>query len=283
MTARPTSLVLRLAGPVQSWGTHSQFNRRQTSSAPTKSGIIGLLAAAQGRRRQDPIEDLLALQLGVRTDRPGSLLRDYHTVSDYRGWPLPSAAVTAKGAQKPTAPAKHTHVTERFYLQDAAFVVAVHAGPDVLDTLRQALQRPAFPLALGRRACAPTQPLILTPSPTAAAGGHQHLWNGDHAAVLAAVPWQGPTRRARRSDRTSSAYVDLPVTLDDPDGDDTRLDVPRSFDPRQRGFTTRTVRQSWVRVATGSTDAGYVESGPVDAGTAGAGTTDHDPFALLGW
>ena len=69
-------LVLRLAGPLQSWGSSSQFNRRETDDRPTKSGVIGLLAAAQGRRRSDPIEDLVDVKLAVRVDQPGSLLRD---------------------------------------------------------------------------------------------------------------------------------------------------------------------------------------------------------------
>ena len=42
-------LVLRLAGPLQSWGSSSRFTRRSTEAFPTKSGIVGLLAAAQGR------------------------------------------------------------------------------------------------------------------------------------------------------------------------------------------------------------------------------------------
>ena len=100
--------MLRLAGPLQSWGGHSQFNRRDTSSEPTKSGILGLLAAAQGRRRQDPIEDLLTLRLGVRTDPAGSLLRDYHTVSNLRHRPLLSSQVNAKGIQNRPSPAKLT-------------------------------------------------------------------------------------------------------------------------------------------------------------------------------
>ncbi len=68
----PLCLVLRLAGPMQSWGGRSQFNRRDTLTEPTKSGLIGLLAAAQGRRRQDSIEDLLGLTFGVRTDQPAA-------------------------------------------------------------------------------------------------------------------------------------------------------------------------------------------------------------------
>lgn len=37
-----TALLLRLAGPLQSWGTSSRFTRRATDRAPSKSGVIGL-------------------------------------------------------------------------------------------------------------------------------------------------------------------------------------------------------------------------------------------------
>ena len=53
-----TVLLLRLAGPMQAWGVKSRFTVRSTELAPTKSGVIGMLAAATGRRRTDPIEDL---------------------------------------------------------------------------------------------------------------------------------------------------------------------------------------------------------------------------------
>lgn len=66
-----TVLLLRLAGPLQAWGVKSRFTIRATELAPTKSGIIGMLAAAVGRRRTDPIEDFLSLRFGVRKDQPG--------------------------------------------------------------------------------------------------------------------------------------------------------------------------------------------------------------------
>jgi len=278
MTA-PQSLVLRLAGPLQSWGSRGQLNRRDTDVEPTKSGVLGLLAAALGRRRADPIEDLLELCLGVRTDQPGSLLRDYHTVSDYRGRPLLSAAVNAKGLQKPTAPAKYSHVTHRYYLQDAVFVAAVSGPPQLLAALAEAVRHPAFPLALGRRACVPTQPLLVLPDRDPE---QSPLWTGDLYTVLAAVPWQAGTER-RRSVR--SATVELPVTLDDTDGDspggDIRWDLPRSFDPLQRGFTARPIRHGWVSLPTGRQTS---ETTAAEAGTASTGAAaDHDPFALLGW
>lgn len=72
-------LVLRLAAPLQSWGTQSRFSIRDTAREPSKSGVIGLIAAAIGRPRDGEIDDLMALRMSVRIDRDGTLQRDYHT------------------------------------------------------------------------------------------------------------------------------------------------------------------------------------------------------------
>jgi len=270
-------LVLRLAGPLQSWGSQSQFNRRTTSSEPTKSGIVGLLAAACGRRRVEPIEDLLGLKLGVRTDQPGSLLRDFHTVSDLFGRPLPSALPGRMGAQKHTSPPKYTHVTERFYLQDAVFTAAVGGERKLLLDLRKALLNPTFPLALGRRSCIPTQPLLL--NPPSGTQENDGLWVGDPLSVLGQVPWQASRahQNAVQARASRRSPVDLPVTVDDPEGDlegeDGRTDLPRSFDPKRRSFATRRVAHLWVRV----------EKSPAEEPVASPQRSAHDPSALLGW
>lgn len=271
MTDAQASIVLRLAGPLQSWGVRSQFNRRDTAPEPTKSGIIGLLAAAQGRARGAGIDDLVGLEIGVRTDQPGSLLRDYHTVSDYRGVPLPSAKVNMKGIQARTSPMKMTHVTTRFYLQDAVFVVAVGGDAVSLAPLAAAIRRPLFPLALGRRSCVPTMPLLLAPAADQAAPGSAGLWSGWPRDVLASVPRQGTAALgATRGRPAKPPCRRLPVTVDDPDGDDIAMDVPRSFAPKERGFAGRRVTRTWVT--------------PPREGEDGADNIDeHDPFALLGW
>lgn len=270
-------LLMRLAAPIQSWGQASAFNRRDTADRPTKSGIIGLLAAAQGRARTTPIDDLGELELGVRVDQPGTLLRDYHTVSDYRGLPLPSASLNAKGTQKPTGPVKHTHITQRFYLQDAVFLAAIAGPSELIATLRHALTHPAFPLALGRRSCVPTQPLLLADDtqPTV-------------TAALRATPWlasEHTKEQLRRRGRLPTT-VTLATTVDTIARTETltentsrrhhesgHLDVahdqPLSFDPLRRSRTARTVLHDWVEIPTGEPD--------------GTGNTDHDPFALLGW
>ena len=42
------TLLLRLAAPLQAWGSDSKFETRKTDREPTKSGVVGLLAAALG-------------------------------------------------------------------------------------------------------------------------------------------------------------------------------------------------------------------------------------------
>lgn len=268
MTGGQATLALRLAGPLQSWGTRSAFNRRETDLRPSKSGVLGLLAAAQGRPRDADITDLIHLRLGVRVDSPGSVLRDFHTVSDYRGGPLLSASVKKSGEQKPTSPAKHTGVTQRMYLQDAVFLAAVRGPRDLVETLGRAVRHPTFPLALGRRSCVPAQPMLIR-------HGEQDVWDADLDDVLKAVPWQvSQTMRRRLADRSRDPYGvrRLPITIeviDGAPGDDVATDVPVSFNPRLRGFATRTVRHGWVDVATALED----DRSP---------RAEHDPFELLG-
>ena len=61
-------LLLRLAGPMQSWGTQSRFTHRDTDLEPSKSGVIGLLCAAMGKPRDDltAIKRLAGLEDGYQ-------------------------------------------------------------------------------------------------------------------------------------------------------------------------------------------------------------------------
>lgn len=76
------TLLLRFAAPLQSWGIDSKFDTRKTGREPSKSGVVGLLAAALGYRRDeaDKLNTLNALRFGVRTDREGKLLCDFQMV-----------------------------------------------------------------------------------------------------------------------------------------------------------------------------------------------------------
>ena len=136
-----STLLLRMAAPLQAWGTDSKFETRKTGREPSKSGVVGLVAAALGRRRDENIDDLNALFFGVRVDREGVLMRDFHT-----------ACINDKPA----------YTTTRYYLADAAFLVGLETADEAfLSKLEYALTHPAFPLFLGRRSCPPTVPLCM--------------------------------------------------------------------------------------------------------------------------
>ena len=65
------TLLIRLAGPMQSWGTQGRFDVRDTEREPSKSGVVGLLCAALGRDRSEPLDDLASLRMGVRVGPGG--------------------------------------------------------------------------------------------------------------------------------------------------------------------------------------------------------------------
>ena len=151
------TLLLRLAAPLQSWGADSKFETRKTNREPTKSGVIGLLAAALGLRRDDTagLARLNGLHFAVRADREGSLLVDFHTAN--RLSERQQKENREKG-KKPEAP----YVTYRHYLQDAVFLVGLESEDTaLLQELETALKHPVYPLYLGRRSCPPTLPLCL--------------------------------------------------------------------------------------------------------------------------
>ena len=137
------TLLLRLAAPLQAWGSGSKFNIRGTEREPTKSGVIGMIAAAMGIQRNDDPEKLrplTALRFGVRVEKEGKLLKDFHMVHEK----------------------KTSHLTERYYLSDAVFLAALGSNDtELLDKIAEALKNPVYPMFLGRRSCPPTLPIVI--------------------------------------------------------------------------------------------------------------------------
>lgn len=143
------TLLLRLAGPMQSWGTTSRFDERDSQLEPSKSGVIGLLCAALGRDRREPVDDLAALYMGVRVDREGVLMRDFQTAT--------SVLVATGKVQN-----DRTVVSPRYYLSDAAFLVGLQGDDEpLLRQISDSLRRPHWSLALGRKSMAPGWPVWL--------------------------------------------------------------------------------------------------------------------------
>ncbi|MEU6230714.1 type I-E CRISPR-associated protein Cas5/CasD [Streptomyces sp. NPDC047042] len=169
-------LVLRLAGLLQSWGETAAFPHRDTAAFPTRSALIGMFAAAQGRTREqalDPYPDLPStpshhdLVFTLRIDRPGTPHRDFQTAGG--GRPHGTGLRTAAGGYR--SQAKSTLVTYRDYLAGAVFTVAVQGPAPLLQHIAGTLAEPCFSPYLGRRNCLPDEPLIIhtdIPDPVAA-------------------------------------------------------------------------------------------------------------------
>ncbi|MCK1816236.1 type I-E CRISPR-associated protein Cas5/CasD [Streptomyces sp. XM4011] len=213
-------LLLRLAGPLQSWGSAARFTRRTTENAPTKSGVIGLLAGAQGRSRESDLTDLAALRFGVRIDQPGARLRDFHT-----------AHHADSGKSMP--------LSERFYLTDAVFVAGVEGDDLLLDELYAALRAPHFLPYLGRRSCPPSRPVDMG-----------RPVRGRLEETLRDARWQASAWYRRRIGRLhDDDRPELDLLLDSPPGrtpDVTIRDAPLSFDQRHRRYALRGVHATRV-------------------------------------
>ncbi|MFG2948347.1 type I-E CRISPR-associated protein Cas5/CasD [Streptomyces adustus] len=230
-------LVLRLAGPLQSWGASSRFVRRTTESAPTKSGVIGLLAAAAGLERgnDQALTPLAALRFGVRIDQPGTRIRDFHTAHH---------AVSGKSMP----------LTERFYLADAVFVAALEGEHTLLTQSHAALQNPVYAPFLGRRSCPPAEQLEL--------GLYE---DAELESVLAQVPWQASAwyRRQHRHQAEKGLTVLREAAPAEHTGADTLRDQPLSFTPAHRRHALRTVVTTTVPLP--GLPAGIPAHDPFDA------------------
>jgi CRISPR system Cascade subunit CasD len=212
-------LLLRLAGPMQSWGTRSRFSNRDTGLEPSRSGVVGLLCAALGRPRSASLDDFRPLAMAVRVDREGRLMRDYHTAQEVR-------RASGKSTQG-------TVLSERFYLADADFLVGLGGERAFLEELAAAVRSPVWPLCLGRKAFVPALPVC------------EGVHDGELLDVLKAQDW----RRRFRGDRPEEegppgARQPKPLRFVVEVGygeGEPRPDVPLSFVSRDRRFAVRHV------------------------------------------
>lgn len=208
------TLLLRLAGPMQSWGYESKFETRRTSREPTKSGVTGMLAAALGRRRNESVDDINALRFGVRIDREGDIIKDYHTA-------------------RYVSPKKGIKVTYRYYLSDAVFLVGLESGnQEFLETLKHAVLNPVFPLYLGRRSCMPTLPIVIG------------IRDENLTDALSKEPLQLTEWMKREEEKRGSNIIRMVLDAQPSDKDAaTRKDLAVSFDPRDRQYSYRLVTE----------------------------------------
>lgn len=143
-------LLLRLQGFLQSWGERGRWNVRDSAVVPTKSGVMGLLAAALGKP-EAMVTLTSQLAMGVLVNQRGSVLRDYHTVT--------TGTLSAKGKLRGGTEDTMTLVSTRYYLCGASFTVALMGAPELIDCLWAAVNDPVWPLYLGRKCCIPSAPI----------------------------------------------------------------------------------------------------------------------------
>lgn len=228
-------LPILLDGPLQAWGTGSRFRIRDTGPFPSRSAVFGIIAAAAGWAKgtsteSDGLARLAGIQLtAIAVRRPtlkgrkdgASLvpfsrhqppLRDYHTVMNVRR------------ADRGT---KDCEPTQRYYLQDVAFVVLLEGDVDLLSQIANWVRDPVWGIWLGRKSCPPASPLLgwLTEGGPIAPSREAALINLLGTADLTAF------------DRLEEGSPSTPFS----DGVDQINDVPANFQTRQ--FSTRLVRR----------------------------------------
>jgi CRISPR system Cascade subunit CasD len=158
-------LLFRLYGPLAAWGDIAVGEQRPSIPHPSKSAVLGLLAAALGiRRHQDEEHQALAEGYGfaVRVDAPGIALRDYHTTQ------IPNAIARLKHLctrrdETLDRGNLYTILSSRDYRCDALYTVCLwprgERAPYPLQVLADALRTPRLPLYLGRKSCPLALPL----------------------------------------------------------------------------------------------------------------------------
>lgn len=152
-------LMFTLAAPMASFGAIAVGERRPSWNRPSKSQVLGLLAAALGieRREEKRLSALAAaLHYAVRVDMPGRPHADYHTAQvpparrNRRFFTRADELAVAKSELK-------TILSRRDFYTDAMHTIAVWARdepplPVSLADMAQALATPSFVPYAGRKA-----------------------------------------------------------------------------------------------------------------------------------
>lgn len=229
-------LALYLRAPLQSWGASSKFGDRGTLDAPTRSGLLGLLAAACGVDKNDEVRDrewlarAAKLSVAVLAFRRGDRMPDYHTVGARydRDDPWQKRMIPTTPDGKP----RGTDLTHRDYLADSVFGAVLSGDDALVDEMATGLADPVWGVWLGRKSCIPTEPIF--------AGVFE---SEDAARNALAGRLRGSLERGggkvAGGDSSDVAFSVLEARAGEED--ETLLDVPVSFGRRE--FHARRVRR----------------------------------------
>ncbi len=142
------TLILKTEG-LSAYGLQTFDVHRRANHFPTRSAIIGLLAAALGitRKEQSTLYELSEnLAIAVQVNQTGEKMVDYHTVQNFR-----SPMGKIQNGTKPTY---------REYWCDSEHTFAISASNELIEKLAAAVKSPKFTLFQGRKSCPLTRPLF---------------------------------------------------------------------------------------------------------------------------
>lgn len=168
------SLAFLIDAPMQSWGASSKFQRRETDSWPTKSALVGVIAAAMGidKHSADEAEQLAPVAaLGFSVWRwpkshPSIRLSDFHTIGGGYDKKNPSEILHIPRRASGVA-VDNAVLTRRTYLTDARFIAIFQGERATLERISAALLDPVWGVWFGRKTCIPATPLSPVLAPTA--------------------------------------------------------------------------------------------------------------------
>ncbi len=207
-------LGFRLWGPMASWGSVAVGELRGTWSRPSRSAILGLVAAACGIEREDrAAHDSLERGLGfaVRVDFPGRTLRDYHTAQ------APGSRRNKRWRTRRDELAEplelNTILSERSYLTEQSATILLWRRPDTqapcLDDINDRLLEPIFAPYLGRKSCPLGLPLtpigpLRARDPVAALA----VFDADPASALSGLHRNYEARARERLGKQPELWMD---------------------------------------------------------------------------
>jgi CRISPR system Cascade subunit CasD len=216
------TILMKFAGPMQSWGTNSHFESRYTDFYPSKSAIIGLIAASLGYRRHEDekIQKLNKIEFALRVDQQGKLLRDYQIAAKYKNGAFDK-----------------NYVTNRYYLEDAVFVVAISGEDEIMKEIYRGLKNPYFQQFMGRRSVPVNFDFLIS------------INDDNIISAIEKLPWQAQDWYKKENKNKEFLYLDVYA-----DGNlidekvKFRRDKVLSFSQKHRKFTFRPEGRTKVRV-----------------------------------
>lgn len=229
------TMMLRINAMWASAGVDRTLDYRSTNDELTKSEIVGMLAAALGRDRAEPIDDLAALRFAVRTDRPGAPFSDTQT-----------ATIFEERKEK-------KYFFHKEYLAGASFLVGLESeNKEFLESLLEAVRHPHYTLYVGRKNCVPME----LPDYPMAAGIRE-------GRLEETMPYEdGACPDAQLFGRIQ--YECLPGEK----ADAFIMDMPVSFSDKERRYAKRAVRYASYGASTDFFGDGDIDIGsPYEEGT----------------